>query len=164
MLLLQARETVMQVFRPHLKRHGLTEQQWRVLRALDEQDDLEIGRIAHLCSILGPSLTGVLDRMERDGLVTRVRSGEDQRRVTVRLTQASRALIDALSLEVEAHYAHLERALGRADLQHLYELLDAVIVLRPPDAGPSGTAQGTAASFSANARTRPARRRKALPP
>lgn len=164
MLLLQARETVMQVFRPHLKRHGLTEQQWRVLRALDDQDDLEIGRIAHLCSILGPSLTGVLDRMERDGLVIRTRSGEDQRRVTVRLTRSSRTLIDALSVEVEAHYAHIEQALGRADLQHLYALLDAVIVLRPPESGGADTARRTAASVSPDTPIKPARGRKTPSP
>lgn len=134
MLLLQARETVMRLFRPPLKRHGLTEQQWRVLRALDDRDDLEIGRIAEVCSILGPSLTGVLDRMERDGLVVRSRSDTDQRRVSVRLTQASRNLIEALSTEVEAHYAHIEHALGRDALAQLYTLLDAVTALPRPDA------------------------------
>lgn len=132
MLLLQARETVMQRFRPHLKRHGLTEQQWRVLRALDDGEEVEIGRIARLTSILGPSLTGVLDRMERDGLVVRSRSGTDQRRVTVRLTPRSRRLIEAVSVEVEAQYAHIERTLGREPLLALYALLDDVIALPLP--------------------------------
>lgn len=151
MLLLQARETVMQRFRPHLKRHGLTEQQWRVLRVLEDGDEVEIGRIARLTSILGPSLTGVLERMERDGLVVRSRSGTDQRRVTVRLTQRSRHLIETLSVEVEAQYARIERALGREPLQALYALLDDVIALPAPDEGPAVRRPRSAARSSKKA-------------
>ena len=40
-LLLQARESVIAHFRPILKAHGLTEQQWRVLRALVDAGPLE---------------------------------------------------------------------------------------------------------------------------
>ena len=67
-LLLQAREAVMAHTRPSLRAHGLSDQQWRVLRVLGEHGTVETGRVAREAFILGPSLTGVLARMERDGL------------------------------------------------------------------------------------------------
>ena len=72
-LLLQARESVMAHTRPSLRGHGLSDQQWRVLRVLGEHGTVETGRVAREAYILGPSLTGVLARMERDGLVRRER-------------------------------------------------------------------------------------------
>ena len=82
-LLLQAREAVMQHTRPSLREHGLSDQQWRVLRVLGEHarepGGIETGRIAREAFLLGPSLTGVLTRMERDGLIARERCSQDAR-------------------------------------------------------------------------------------
>src|SRR5881394_2422606 len=78
-LLLQAREAVMVHTRPSLREHGLSDQQWRVLRVLGEHGTVETGRVAREAYILGPSLTGVLTRMERDGLIRRERDASDQR-------------------------------------------------------------------------------------
>jgi hypothetical protein len=74
-LLLQARESVMAHTRPSLREHGLSDQQWRVLRVLGEHGTVETGRVAREAYILGPSLTGVLARMERDGWSARARPG-----------------------------------------------------------------------------------------
>ena len=68
-LLLQARESIMAHTRPFLRAHGLSDQQWRVLRVLGSGQSFETGRVAKEAFLLGPSLTGVLTRMERDGLV-----------------------------------------------------------------------------------------------
>src|SRR5471032_203483 len=83
--LLQAREAAMAFFRPLLNEHDLTEQQWRVIRILRQQGELESHQLAHLACILKPSMTGVLTRLERDGIVRRRKSSEDQRRVFVAL-------------------------------------------------------------------------------
>ena len=85
-LLLQARESVMTHTRPSLREHGLSDQQWRVLRVLGEHGTVETGRVAREAYILGPSLTGVLARMERDGLIQRERDSADQRRTVVEAT------------------------------------------------------------------------------
>jgi homoprotocatechuate degradation regulator HpaR len=82
-LLLQARESPMARTRPSLRAHGLSDPQWRVLRVLGEHGAMETGRIAREAYILGPSLTGVLLRMERDGLIRRERDPADQRRTVV---------------------------------------------------------------------------------
>jgi homoprotocatechuate degradation regulator HpaR len=131
-LLLQARESVMGHTRPSLRAHGLSDQQWRVLRVLGEHahdSGVETGRVAKDAFLLGPSLTGVLTRMERDGLIERQRCPQDARRTVVRATAVGLAKVQALSRSIEAHYAWMEGQLGKTVLHDLYALLDQVIAL-----------------------------------
>jgi len=141
-LLLEAREAVMQHTRPSLREHGLSDQQWRVLRVLGEHAadpaGVETGRVAREALLLGPSLTGVLTRMERDGLISRARCPQDARRTVVRATPAGLKLVATLSQTIEAHYAWMEERLGKARLAQLYTLLDSVIALEMPDADEGG--------------------------
>lgn len=135
-LLLEAREAVMQHTRPSLREHGLSDQQWRVLRVLGEHADqpagVETGRVAREALLLGPSLTGVLGRMERDGLIARERCPQDARRTVVRATRAGLKLVGTLSQTIESHYQWLESQLGSPRLAQLYALLDDVIALEAP--------------------------------
>jgi homoprotocatechuate degradation regulator HpaR len=130
-LLLQAREAVMVHTRPSLREHGLSDQQWRVLRVLGEHGTVQTGRVAQEAFILGPSLTGVLARMERDGLIRRARDPADQRRTVVEATAKGRRLVERLSNAIESHYDWMERSLGKHKLQQLYELLDQVVAMEP---------------------------------
>ena len=135
-LLLQAREAVMAHTRPSLREQGLSDQQWRVLRVLGEHagdsGGVETGRVAREAYLLGPSLTGVLTRMERDGLISRCRCPEDARRTVVRATAQGLALVETLSQTIEAHYAWVESQLGKPKLSQLYALLDELIALEQP--------------------------------
>ncbi len=136
-LLLQAREAVMAHTRPSLREHGLSDQQWRVLRVLGEHAHepagVETGRVAREAYLLGPSLTGVLTRMARDGLITREKDAQDARCTVVRATPLGLEKVQALSETIEAHYSWLEQELGKKRLQALYELLDEVIALEAID-------------------------------
>ena len=138
-LLLEAREAVMLHTRPSLRAHDLSDQQWRVLRVLGEhaheRGGIETGRVASEAYLLGPSLTGVLTRMERDGLIERQRCAQDARRTVVRATAAGLAKVQALSQTIEAHYDWMEQHLGKAQLTRLYDLLDQLIALEVPEAG-----------------------------
>ncbi|HQO53336.1 MAG: homoprotocatechuate degradation operon regulator HpaR [Rubrivivax sp.] len=130
LLLLRAREALMQHYRPGLRAHGLSDQQWRVLRVLREHEGgLETGRLAQQAYILGPSLTGMLARMEKSGLVARQRCPDDARRSLVAATPDGLALADTLSDAIEAQYQDLAAHLGQARLNQLYTLLDELIVL-----------------------------------
>ncbi len=128
-LLLQARESVMAHTRPALREHALSDQQWRVLRVLGEHGTVETGRVAREAFILGPSLTGVLSRMERDGLISRERDPADQRRTVVKATARGKVLVRKLSVTIEAHYHQMETLLGKQKLAQLYTLLDALIAM-----------------------------------
>ena len=139
-LLLQAREAVMLHTRPSLREHGLSDQQWRVLRVLGEhaheRGGIETGRVAKEAYLLGPSLTGVLSRMERDGLIARERCPQDARRTVVRATATGLAKVQALSQTIEAHYSWMAQHLGPSQLTALYHLLDQLIALEVPGGQP----------------------------
>lgn len=119
--------------RPSLRAHGLSDQQWRVLRVLGEHaqdpEGVETGRVAKEAFLLGPSLTGVLTRMARDGLIERSPCPQDARRTVVRATAAGLEKVQALSQSIEAHYDWMERQLGKQALQNLYVWLDMVIAM-----------------------------------
>ena len=124
MALLRTREAVVQRFRTVLSRHGLTEQQWRILRALDGHEGLEISLLAEQCRILLPSMTGILRRMEQRGLVRRYANQADGRSIRVRLTETAQALVEEIKPEVVGVYAEIERILGKRKLEQLYALLE----------------------------------------
>ena len=62
--LLQAREAAMSRFRPMLRRHGLTEQRWRVIRAIHEHGEIDASELARRSFLLSPSLTRILKYLE----------------------------------------------------------------------------------------------------
>ncbi len=129
LLLLHARESVIANFRPILNAHGLTEQQWRVVRALLDAGPLEPRQIVTLCRISSPSLAGVLARMDDLGLVTRERLPEDARRLRVSLTDAGRALAASMSPLIEATYREIETRIGSDFTARFYRTLDELIAL-----------------------------------
>ena len=65
MSLLRAREAVMRHFRASLRQHNITEQQWRVLRALAEVRKIEVTELAHATFLLPPSLSRILRDLEQ---------------------------------------------------------------------------------------------------
>ncbi|TDP72778.1 homoprotocatechuate degradation operon regulator HpaR [Roseateles toxinivorans] len=127
LLLLQTREAVMSHFRPLLREHGVSEQQWRVIRALQDGGPMEMGRLANICSLHGPSLTGMLTRMDQANFVTRSRFEGDQRKWIVALTPKAETLFDSMRSGMQLQYALIEQKLGREDLTALYAMLDTVI-------------------------------------
>ena len=128
MALLQARESAMRRFRPMLRRHGLTEQQWRVIRGLAEVDGLEVSELAERCMLLAPSLTRILQFLENKRYVKRTRVESDQRRSIVSLTREGRRLFEEVAPDSEACYAEIEQAFGKDGLDQLYEQLRRMYV------------------------------------
>lgn len=127
MLLLRARELVIAEFRPIFKRHGITEQQWRILRVLSGLGPTEPRDLVIHCGLSSPSLTGILARMRELDLVSRNRIGHDQRRLRIALTARSEALVREMAPEVEAIYAEMDRRLGTELSGRFQASLDEVI-------------------------------------
>ena len=141
MLLLRAREKMMLRFRPILTAHGLTEQQWRVIRALNEHGPLESRHIADLCTISTPSLAGVLSRMETKDWVTKTRFANDQRRVRVALTVRSHKLVSSIADDLQAAYVELESRIGARLLAETYHAVDGLLAGIEADSGAPDTAR-----------------------
>lgn len=130
MALLRAREAVMGGFRPLLRRHGVTEQQWRVLRALSATEDTSASALAAMTCIGLPSLSRILRSLsERDLIVRRVKA-TDLRTTLVSLSPAGARFLRRAGAESEARYDALAAGIGRANLRRLYALLDRVTAVR----------------------------------
>jgi homoprotocatechuate degradation regulator HpaR len=127
MALLRAREAVMKKFSPALKEHGLSPQQWRVIRALIEEEVLDATEISERCALLMPSLSRILQNLQKRGLVDRKTASDDQRRSLVSITAAGRKLFRTLSPINEARYAYITEKFGYGKLELLYELLDELV-------------------------------------
>ena len=133
MQLMLAREAVMLRFRPHLNEHGLTDQQWRIIRALNEVDALDMAALGRVCCLHTASLSRSLPNLEADGLITRRANKQDQRRVSASLTAKGRRLFETVAPQSEAIYAQLAQEIGPQRLEQVYGLLDEVIgILEKP--------------------------------
>lgn len=120
MALLQAREATMRLFRPMLADHDLTEQQWRVLRALSAASDpLEAGELADRTFLLAPSLSRILTNLEGRSYIERRTHQEDQRRSLLSLGQEGEALVSSIAPKSEAIYGEVEATFGRKRLERL---------------------------------------------
>ena len=129
MLLLRARETAMARFRPVLKQHGVTEQQWRALRVLIDLGELTAAGLARECAILAPSMTRILRKLTTEGLVTAQRSKDDQRELRVRISPQGQSLVAAIAPQIEAEYERIREQLNSARLERLCRDLQLLIDL-----------------------------------
>ncbi|MFB9265195.1 homoprotocatechuate degradation operon regulator HpaR [Bradyrhizobium erythrophlei] len=126
MSLLRAREAVMRQFRPSLRNHGLTEQQWRILRALTSVDQIEVTELARVAFLLGPSLSRILRDLEARQLIERKAAETDLRRAVVSISAKGMKLIEAVAPSSEAIYAEITRRYGARKLVELHEMLGAL--------------------------------------
>ena len=101
MILSRTLDGVMPVYRALFQEHAITDQQWRVMRALWEQKHLTSKQISEITLLPSPSLVGILDRLEKKGFVGRLRSVEDRRLVYIMPTQAGRKLQELMLPKIE---------------------------------------------------------------
>jgi homoprotocatechuate degradation regulator HpaR len=123
MALLRAREALMRHFRPGLRAHEVTEQQWRVLRALAGEPALEVTELAARTCLLAPSVSRILPDLEARGLIARRQVESDLRRSLVALTPAGLRLLAAHAPQSERIYRAIEERFGTERLSELLRLL-----------------------------------------
>lgn len=123
-----AAETTEKAFRALVRTHGLFRQemeayfhthalsgaQWGVLRTLHRAEaeglpGLAPGELGRRMIVKAPSVTGVIDRLERQGFVERTPSPTDLRSKQVRLTRAGRSLVEGI---LKHHPKQMEKILG----------------------------------------------------
>ena len=126
MSLLRAREAVMRQFRPSLRNHGLTEQQWRILRALTAVEAIEVTELARVAFLLGPSLSRILRDLEARQLIERRTAKADLRRAVVSISAKGLKLIEAVAPTSEAIYAEITNRFGARKLAELQDMLSVL--------------------------------------
>ena len=126
MALLKVREAVMVRFRAMLRQYDLTEQQWRVLRALMETPGFEVSELAETCFILMPSLSRILRNLESRKLIRRRPVQGDHRRAVIAIAPEGRRLVHKVGPSSEERYREITRAVGAKKMDELYKLLEYV--------------------------------------
>ena len=109
---------------PHIRSLGLTSSQFDVIVTLGDTEGMTCKDLSEKTLVTKGTLTGVLDRLEKKGLVERVPSRDDRRCTLIRLTPKG----DARFRQVfPTHIRHLkpyfERALTTAEASKLRQLL-----------------------------------------
>lgn len=127
MSLLLAREAVMARFRSSLKLFNITEQQWRVLRALNTVPEIEVTALAKATGLLPPSLSRILKDLEARGLVLRLAAEQDMRKSLIAISPDGLKLIDAVAPYSEEIYGEITRAFGDDKLTQLQDLLKELV-------------------------------------
>lgn len=114
-------------FRPMLAAHNVTEQQWRVLRVVDEEGPLDATEVANRASVLAPSLTRIIKTLEDRGFILRRRADEDGRRALLSVTTSGKAFIEDISPEQRRIYQSLEEKYGVERIEELLDLLEEFV-------------------------------------
>ena len=129
-LLAQASYAVYKEFDAQVRAAGLSSIEWRVLATLSDGDGLTIGELAREVLAQQPTLTKLVDRMERAGLVERRGDETDGRRTLVYETAGGRARVAPLLVQAKAHeraalgaFAPQEAEALKRALRDLCELL-----------------------------------------
>lgn len=128
MRLLKAREAVLQQWLPHLRRHGLSKEQWRVMRTLAERGELDVGALAEHCALLRPSVSRILQKLEADGFIDRKSCDQDNRRAVASISVVGRRKIAEIAPELQAYNLYIEERIGKDRLKVLSELIDEVVL------------------------------------
>jgi DNA-binding MarR family transcriptional regulator len=123
--LVAASRSVVALYRPVLEPMGLTHPQYLVMLALWESDPRSLRELSELLRLDPGTLSPLVKRLERSGLVSRGRDTEDERLLSLTLTAAGRAL----RAEAEKVPAQIVERLGlpMSDLEHLNAVLTRVI-------------------------------------
>ena len=124
--LLRSREAVMARFRPHLASHGMTEQQWRVIRVVQQRPGIDATALSEACCILMPSLSRMLKALESDNLLIRQKVEGDMRRQLITLTREGEAKFAEMVPQAEAIYAQIEAEFGKSEMDGLIEKLQVL--------------------------------------
>lgn len=109
---------------PHIRALGLTCSQFDVIATLGDTGGMTCKELSEKTLVTKGTLTGVLDRLERKGLVARVPSREDRRSIFIRLTPKGDALfLKVFPTHINYMRPYFERALTTAEANTLRELL-----------------------------------------
>ena len=124
--LLAAREAVMAPLRPVLTDAGVTEQQWRVLRVLDDCGPVDLKTLADAALLFGPSVTRILKDLVERGLVIRQANPKDGRGAIVTLSASGRMLIAETAAHTVQQLNIYARKFGDKRLKKLIAELQAL--------------------------------------
>lgn len=108
-----------------LSRHGLLQGRWWVLILLMREDNLTStpSSLAEKAGVTRATMTGLIDGLERDGLVERLMDTRDRRSVSIMLTAAGQAKLDQVMPDYYSRLRICMAGLDESDREHLHQIL-----------------------------------------
>lgn len=137
-LLLRARLVVAARYNHALRRHGLTEQQWRVLASLSRQEADDVMTLAKRVDLLSPSVSRILRDLEARGFIRRTTAEADARRTVAIVTPGGRDLIAETVADLEPVHALIRDCVGEEEVKDLQIRLARLIEALDPKEDISG--------------------------
>ena len=124
-----AARLITKAYTPVLTKLGITYPQYLVLMVLWEKDNLLVNDIAHRLLLETNTITPLLQRMEKQGIVVRQRGNKDKRQQIVSLTEKGRAMEEQAFNTIPAGMSEELKAcpLQYADYERLAKELDSII-------------------------------------
>jgi DNA-binding MarR family transcriptional regulator len=122
------------------KRADLTGPQLTVVKLLEQVGDLSLSELSDKIRAQNSTVTGIIDRMEREGLVTRERSKEDRRVVHIRLTAKGHTLAGAIPVEPMEIFKGALESLSGQEMRDLMRIMTKVAKRVKQIAGGAGNA------------------------
>jgi len=120
-----------EVMRVHCEERGkpyvITPAQWGALSLLLAQDGLTIGTMSQKRGVDAPTATGIITRLEQNGLVERRHDREDRRVVKVYLTEEGRDIVNTLASPVEQFDQSMKRGFFEDEMDRLLAQLQQII-------------------------------------
>ncbi|PKK40227.1 Organic hydroperoxide resistance transcriptional regulator [Clostridiaceae bacterium JG1575] len=124
---------ITKMYRPFLEDLGLTYTQYLVMLCLWEEDGLTLKQVGTLLNLDSGTLTPVLKKMEKDGVIRRQRALYDERILVLRLTEDGAQLVDRAA-EIPAKM-RCRIPLSEERMASLREeLKDILLSMREPEA------------------------------
>jgi DNA-binding MarR family transcriptional regulator len=118
----------------HAMEHSLSLVQTRLLGILRDREPT-MNELARLLELDKSSVTGLIDRAERRGLVERIASLADRRAVLVRLTDEGRSLVSQVSTLFELDVSRMLECLPVSDRDALSRLVSRTLVAHAANQG-----------------------------
>jgi len=134
-LLAQASHRISKEFHREVNTAGLSVPEWRVLASLMGTDGETVGNLAYYAIIKQPTLSKIVHRMEREGLVKRTRRQADRRQTRVRITEKGRNLVESLCQQAMDHQKRVLAPLPPSYAESLIETLRLLIGQEVPFTG-----------------------------
>jgi DNA-binding MarR family transcriptional regulator len=126
-LLARASHQISSEFHDQLRRRGVSIPVWRVLGSLLGSDGETVTGLAETCLLQQPTMTKLLDRMVRDGLVKRAPDLRDRRVVRVLLTPRGETLAEELATAARQHEAEVVARHPDTEALAIKSLLRAIL-------------------------------------
>src|SRR3954471_6866285 len=126
-LLARASHVVSTEFHEQLRRRGISVPVWRVLASLIGSTGETVTGLAEVCLLQQPTMTKLLDRMVRDGLVKRTQDSRDRRVVRIALTPRGETMVGELVVIARAHEAEVLARYPDSEAASIKTLLRSIL-------------------------------------